>query len=303
MASLLTLTANPLAEFTGTYKTDTPGQTHRASSEQFQVGGKGINVARMAQRLGLKSIALYLAGGILGDLCEEWLVGQPFQSKRIHVGTPTRSGWVVRTERGPETSFLGEDRPVSLRNWERATVQAVQAKANTLALCGSIPGWTEDHARLLEETWFRGGNGRTCYLDTYGAPLRSLSRLPWAAIKINRDELAPLRPPSLPPEAPVHAILPQLAEASQARLWIITDGAKPVSVFSKAEGYLEIEPPAVKAVSPTGSGDVFLAAFIHAQTGGKDLRESATRAAALAAANAAHPGVAEFALEAGAHRL
>ena len=51
---ILTLTGNLLAERTLDFETWAPGRTQRARAESFQVGGKGINVARMLRRLGAR---------------------------------------------------------------------------------------------------------------------------------------------------------------------------------------------------------------------------------------------------------
>ena len=54
---ILTFTGNLLAEHTLEFDTWSPGQTQRARTTSFQVGGKGINVARMLSRLGVPNTA------------------------------------------------------------------------------------------------------------------------------------------------------------------------------------------------------------------------------------------------------
>ena len=55
---ILTLTGNLLAERTLDFEAWEPGRTQRARTESFQVGGKGINVAKMLRRLGAPHTAL-----------------------------------------------------------------------------------------------------------------------------------------------------------------------------------------------------------------------------------------------------
>jgi hypothetical protein len=51
----------------------------------------------------------------------------------------------------------------------------------------------------------------------------------------------------------------------------------------------------VREISPTGSGDVLFAVVLHSLFIRREsLRQALERALPLAAANAAHPGVAEF---------
>jgi len=59
---IFTLTGNLLAERTLEFSTWAPGRTQRAQRESFQVGGKGINVAKMLSRLGTPATALCFTG-------------------------------------------------------------------------------------------------------------------------------------------------------------------------------------------------------------------------------------------------
>ncbi len=56
-AHFYTFTGNLLAERTLTFADWAPGRTQRAREESFQVGGKGINVAKMLRRLGSTPLA------------------------------------------------------------------------------------------------------------------------------------------------------------------------------------------------------------------------------------------------------
>ncbi len=294
---LATLTGNALAEFTGEYADDAHGKTHRARTDSFQVGGKGINVARMARRLGLPATAVYIAGGPMGGVCEDWLRGQPFDAHRIHTPGDTRAGWVVRTPAGTETTFLGADRPVDPPVWRKAAEAARPGPDTAAALCGSVPGWSAAHTAAVSEIWFPGGTPTgPAYLDTYGTPLADLAALPWAAVKINLDEFKRLESSDGKGDG-IEARLRRVAATSAAAIWIITDGGNPVSVLSREDGFFQLKPPAIKLVSPTGSGDVFLATLIAARARGTPLRQACAEALRLSAANAAHPGVADFPLE------
>ncbi|MCC5806724.1 MAG: hypothetical protein JJU00_10395 [Opitutales bacterium] len=300
MRQLVTLTGNILAEFTAEYADDTRGKTHRARADSFQTGGKGINVARMAQRLGLPATAVYIAGGPVGGLCEAWLRGQPFRSRRVDAPADARAGWVVRTPGGAETTYLGADRPVDPPVWRKAVEAARPGEDTAAALCGSVPGWTAEHTAAVSEIWFPDGTpdgtpAGPAYLDTYGKPLAELAVLPWTAVKINLDEFERLEGAD-PADGTMEARLRRIAATSAAQTWIVTDGGNPVSVLSRDEGYFQRQPPDIQLVSPTGSGDVFLATLIAERARGASLRKACAEALRLSAANAAHPGVAEFPL-------
>ena len=148
---IFTLTGNLLAERTLEFDAWAPGRTQRARRETFQVGGKGINVAKMLTRLGTPSTALCFAGGATGTECEAWLAARRLPHRVFRTAAATRSGTVVRTSTSspaatapqPETTFLGPDSPP-----DAAAIRAcadfldAQPAGRFLAVCGSIPSWS-----------------------------------------------------------------------------------------------------------------------------------------------------------------
>src|SRR5438270_688245 len=103
MKPIFTLTGNLLWEKTLTFTDWAPGRTHRAAAESFQVGGKGINVARMLGRLGEPAIALCFPGGATGAECITWLRAKKIPYRTFDAVTPTRVGLVVRGGKRRET--------------------------------------------------------------------------------------------------------------------------------------------------------------------------------------------------------
>ncbi|MCE2863337.1 MAG: hypothetical protein RIR76_1211 [Verrucomicrobiota bacterium] len=280
---ILTLTGNLLAERTLDFEAWEPGRTQRARTESFQVGGKGINVARMLRRLGAPHVALGFAGGATGDECEAWLQARGFHHRLFRTGGSTRVGTVVRTTNRPETTFLGPDVPPDAAAAAAcAAFLEAQPAGTVLAVCGSLPGWATPALQPLRDTiarWVRRG---ILAVDTYGTPLADLVTLGPDLVKINAQELAGLPEPSHPEFAP------------QRTRWILTDGPGPVRVRD-ADGERTFPPPQVTEVSPTGSGDVLFACVLAALYQRGDTLDSAVRRALpYAAANAAHPGIAEF---------
>ena len=283
---VLTLTGNLLAERTLEFAAWSPGRTQRAARETFQVGGKGINVTRMLERLGVPSTALCFLGGAPSSECEAWLRARPVAFHGFATSRPTRAGTVVRDRGGvhAETTFLGPDvapDPDAVRAC--ASFLEAQPPGRVLALCGSMPGWRDPEFEPLRnalENWSRRGH---LVVDSYGPPLADLARQPLALLMINEDERRTL---------PVTAASDPLSGLPR---WIVTDGPRPVR-FREANGVEEsITPPIVREISATGSGDVLLAGVIEALFFRRQsLRDAVAFAIPLAAANAAHPGVVEF---------
>ena len=282
---LFTLTGNLLAERTLEIPTWSPGRTQRARTESFQVGGKGVNVCRMLTRLGIPNTTLLFPGGAPGAECEAWLRARTLPFRAFANSQPTRTGTVVRDLGGPhgETTFLGPDVPPDAAALQScAAFLDAQPDGQVLALCGSFPGWGTDAFAPLRAALARWGRRGELVADTYGPPLADVVTWPLALLKINDDERRTL------PATGVDAL-------ASVRRWVVTDGPRAVHFRDGDAAPATRSPPPVREVSPTGSGDVLLACLLTALfVQRRPLPDAVDYAIPFAAANAAHPGVAEF---------
>lgn len=287
-----TFTGNLLAERTLEFSRWAPGKTQRAIGESFQVGGKGVNVAKMLTRLGAPNTALCFAGGAPGAECLEWLRRRSADFRAFGTGVPTRTGTVIRAPGEPETTFLGPDVPPSAAALaECAAFLDAQPAGSVLAICGSIPGWSTADFNPLRDAFERWLQRGTLAVDTYGPPLSWFAQRPAALIKVNADEFRTLHDAL----QPLSRSLAEMTTRSPAKAWIVTDGANPVWFAAPGVAPASLAPPAVKEVSATGSGDVLFASVLHSLViSRQSLADAVATALPLAAANAAHPGIAEF---------
>jgi fructose-1-phosphate kinase PfkB-like protein len=288
-----TLTGNLLAEHTFTFARWEPGRTQRATGASFQAGGKGLNVSRMLRRLGVASTTLTFAGGEPGAACLGWMTRAGLDLQVFPAAHTTRTGLVVRSANRAETTFLGPDfspGPDALA--ECAAWVAGRPDGELLAVCGSLPGWEgPDYDPLRSELarWARRG---LLVADTYGPPLAWMVSQPLALVKINVDEFRALHGADDTPGAVAAARV-----RWPVQRWVITSGPGEVWCQDATGAPVRLTPPPVKEISPTGSGDVLLAALLAAWCcHGRSFANAVADALPLAAANAAHPGVAEFPL-------
>lgn len=293
---ILTLTGNLLAERTLEFSRWAAGKTQRAQTETFQVGGKGINVSKMLHRIDTPTTAWCLAGGPTGDECTGWLRASGIPFRAFPTTAPTRTGVVIRTAGQTETTFLAPDRmpdPAALLALAEALDQA-RAPGVFAALCGSFPGFESDAGAPLRDALQRWVQDGVCALDSYGPPLRWAIERSLSLVKINRDEFDGL----FAEAERGRSVLERLAEATRrwpVRSWIVTDGPRSVCYAGVDTPPAQQTPPPISEVSATGSGDVLFACVLHAQHTLKvGLAEAVSFAIPFAAANAAHPGVAEF---------
>jgi len=285
---VFTLTGNLLAERTLEFDAWSPGRTQRAAAESFQVGGKGINVARMLTRLGTPNTALCFTGGAPGAECEAWLAQRGLGHRAFPTLAATRSGVVVRDRSGAtrETTFLGADRaPDAAALQACAAFLEAQPDGQVLAFCGSFPGWNDPAGAPLRAALERWNARGVLVADTYGPPLAWAAARPLALVKVNADEVR-----SIGATDTLAAGHPTVVQR-----WVVSDGPRPIWVRDEAGQSHTLTPPVVREVSATGSGDVLLACVLHAWlVRGLPLLGAVQFALPYAAANAAHPGIAEF---------
>lgn len=286
---VFTLTGNLLAERTLEFDTWSPGRTQRAVAESFQVGGKGINVAKMLTRIRTPNTALCFTGGSAGAECEAWLAQRGFAHRAFPTVGATRTGVVVRDHSGAtrETTFLGADCvPDAAALQACADFLEAQPDGQVLALCGSFPGWNEPAAAPLRAALERWNARGVLVADTYGPPLAWAVARPLALVKVNADEVR-----SIGATDTLAA-----AQPTAVQRWVVSDGPAPIRVRDETGQSHTLTPPVVREVSATGSGDVLLACILHAWlVRGLPLLDAVKFALPYAAANAAHPGIAEFA--------
>jgi fructose-1-phosphate kinase PfkB-like protein len=289
-----TLTGNLLAEHTFTFAAWEPGRTQRATGASFQAGGKGLNVSRMLRRLGVKGTAVTFAGGESGAACLGWMTQAGLDLQVFPSAQSTRTGLVVRAAGRAETTFLGPDAsPGSAALTECATWLAAQADGGVLAVCGSLPGWDQPDFDPLRTELARWAVRGQLVADTYGPPLAWLVTQPLALVKINADEFRTL----LGGAASTPDALAAARTRWPVRRWVITSGPGEVWYQDESGPPGKLVPPPVVEVSATGSGDVLLAAILAGWLArGQSLRDAVAAGLPLAAANAAHPGIAEFPL-------
>lgn len=286
---VFTLTGNLLAERTLEFDTWSAGRTQRAVAESFQVGGKGINVAKMLTRLGTPNTALCFTGGAAGAECAAWLAQRGLAHHAFPTVAATRTGVVVRDRSGAtrETTFLGADRaPDAAALQTCADFLDAQPDGQVLALCGSFPGWTDSATAPLRAALERWNTRGVLVADTYGPPLAWVAARSLALVKVNADEVRSI------------GATDTLAsgQPTPVQRWVVSDGPGPIWLRDETGQAHTLTPPVVPEVSATGSGDVLLACVLHSWfVRGLSLRDAVQFALPYAAANAAHPGIAEFA--------
>ncbi|TBN57715.1 hypothetical protein EYE40_10130 [Glaciihabitans arcticus] len=270
----------------------TVGEIHRPREVLRFPGGKGLNLARAATRLGASARVVAPLGGHVGALVSSLAEAAGVAVLAVPVAGETRSCVTVAGDDGRLTEFYESAAPLHPSEVDeiRQAIGGLDGGAGWTALSGSVPTGVPLH-ELVDMLRARAEAGDRIALDTHGAALDTLvSELRPQLVKVNRFEASEL----LGVSAPARELATLLRERSGGTV-IVTDGAEgSVAVDEDGAWRATLE---FRGAFPVGSGDSYLGGLLAVLDRGGSLGEALAVATGAAAANAAIPGAGEFSLE------
>ena len=227
----------------------------------MEPGGGGINVARVLSRLGADVHAIFLGGGVTGQVLDDLLARSGIARTMIGITDDTRlSLTVVETSTGNEYRFVPEGPEISAAEAQAALEAASAAPCDYLVASGSLPrGIPEDfYVKLGRAVTARGSR---FVLDTSGAPLRAaLDAGGIFLVKPSRGEFERFAGRELSNEELIEEAT-ALVGAGKARNVAITLG-RDGAILVNGDG-AQVQPAVpVKACSAVGAGDSFTAGMV-----------------------------------------
>ncbi len=278
MATILTVTANPLLDHLGEV-TVIPGTVHRLRRLRPIAGGKGLNVARVLARHGHRVLAAGFLGGTTGEQVAGLVLADGVEPCFTPIAGVTRIGFLLTDPAGGSTSVMEEGPEVTSAEIGVlvAHLRARLTEVDLVIVSGGVPDATcYDLYRLILETCALAGV--TCWVDGHG-PAMDIALAgphPPALVKPNRREYG-----------------------DDHRKWVsaqelhLTDGANEAHILTPV-GRFRVIPPRVFELNPIGSGDCYIAALAHARLAGLPIVDQLRYAAAAGAVNAARHEVARI---------
>lgn len=275
MARILTITMNPAIDVSTSVARVTPIQKLRCTVARRDPGGGGINIARVASRLGADVAALYPIGGSVGQLLQRLVEGEKVRSIPIPVQEETREDiTVLETLTRDQFRFVLAGPQLSPTEW-RACLEAFRSyrpRPGFVAASGSLPpGVPEDfYARIAE---IARGWMVPFALDSSGAPLKAAMEHGVDLAKPNLRELRELTGKPLVDELAWLEACDSLVASGKARTVALTLGHRGALLVARDRAWRARALP-IKPVSTVGAGDGFLGAMIWALAAGQDLEEA-----------------------------
>lgn len=287
---IFTVTLNPSLDRTLNVPELHPGMIHRARLMREDLGGKGVNVSRSLQALGIPSRILGFAGGRSGEALRAGLLAEGFDIAFVDTGTEIRQNITLLDEASGLYTKINELGPKIDAQYVAALEALVGRSAqpgDLWAFCGSLPPGAplELYARLIQQV--QESKGRA-FLDASGAPLRfGLCARPFS-IKVNTEEASELLSKSLEGDLEVSHLAGQLLGLS-TRLVVLTHGGQGLVLATESERLVAI-PPQVEVRSSVGAGDAALAGLLWAVSEQCDSVTTARRMVACGTAAAMQEG-------------
>ena len=291
MTEIVTLTVNPAIDIFVNVARVEPTRKLRCSPPKRDPGGGGINVARVAHRLGGDVTAIYPIGGQIGKLLQRLLEREDVASLVTPSHVETRENFTAYEEAtGKQYRFVLPGSPLHRSEWEAVLdrLGSLAERPKFVVASGSVPPGAPDdffarvarHAKAL---------GAKSVIDTSGIALAAALKEGVTIIKPNLVELTEFVAAPLDRDEDRIAACRKLAAEGRAEIVALTLGEHGALLVTADHAWQAL-PMAIEAVSTVGAGDSFLGGLVAALAGGKPLDEAFRVAVAAASAAVLMPG-------------
>jgi tagatose 6-phosphate kinase len=283
---ILTVTINPLLEKHFVTNELKVGKVNKALEEYFYAGGKGINVSRQLNLLGVENQALLFAGGSNGKTLRRCLTNENINFSMINTIDETRSASLIQDiKNNTITSVFGKNSEITKKEADEFKNKLLKMIPNCsiLILSGSSSSSVTDEIFPMA---IKAANeqDKIVILDSYGEHLSSCFNEQPMAIHNNVEELESSFRIELKSDEQKVNYLIQLYNQG-IKLAFITDGEKPS--FAMKFGFVyKIINPVINELNPTGSGDSFTAGIAYGLDKSLIFDEIVSTSSALGCANA-----------------
>lgn len=257
---IVTVTPNPAVDRTIEVGRLRRGDLHRVPRARVEPGGKGINVARMLAANGVRTQAVFPAGGADGEAFLAMLA-QEFSTRPVSIAEPLRVNIAV-VEPGGRVTKLNEEGPALTAQDSAALLSAVRDAARGarwVVSCGSLPrGLPVDfHAQVVAAAHAEGARAA---VDASGEGLLAALEAQPDLVKPNRDELQEAVGWSV--DTFGHAVLAARALVQRGARQVLASFGGAGAFLVDAEAALHGFAACEQVQSTVGAGDALLAGFV-----------------------------------------
>ncbi len=289
---IITVALNPAVDQTVEVEHFLQADTNRVLAMRWDIGGKGINVARALKQIGYEALASGFAPGRQGRMIEDQLLDSGIGCDFVYVPGETRTNITIldrathtHTQLALSGPTLPPDAPAQLLERLRRRMR----DTSWLVLAGSIPP-PGDPGLYVDLIAMAAERGASTALDADGPIVEAVLNSPArpTLLKLNIHECARL----------LHRPIEDASAALDAARSVYARGVPYVVVTMSKEGAVAVTPdaeyrlhtPPIEVVSAVGAGDAFLSGLLCGLVREHDWESALTLAGAAGAAACLTPG-------------
>jgi tagatose 6-phosphate kinase len=282
---LLCITPSPAIDRTASVPAIAFGAVLRPTRVAALPGGKGVNAARAATRLGARVVTTGIAGGHAGRWIVEALELEGLAPRFTPAEAESRTTYVTIDDSG--ASVIVYERPTPATDAELdAFIDVLEREllpqADRAIVAGSLPAGASrsGYGRIVDAA---RAAATPLLVDCAGEHLRAALDAGPDVVKVSLPEVveAGVVDASATPAIGADALV-----RAGARMAVVTDGPRPAAA-SDGERMLDVEVPAIDAVNPVGSGDAVNAGLSLGLARGEAFEVALALGIAAGCANAA----------------
>ena len=288
---IYTVTFNPAIDYVVHFPQLRPGEINRNESEEFQFGGKGINVSNVLRTLGFETVALGFVAGFIGEGFEKGLTEMGLKTDLIHVKEGmTRIN--VKVKAAEETEINGVGPVITEADMEKLyeKLEAIGPE-DLLVLSGSIPKCLpgDTYERIMARL---DGRGIPIAVDATRDLLVNVLKYHPFLIKPNNHELGEIFGRVLHTDEEIVDCAKKLQDMGGRNILVSMAGAGAL-LLDEAGGVHRIGCPKGKVLNSVGAGDSMVAGFLAGWLGKQDYDYALKLGTATGSATAFSIGLAE----------
>jgi 1-phosphofructokinase len=272
-ASTLLLGLNPAWQKIIRLSSFQEGEVNRAYACEQYASGKGINCARVLQKLGGEAELWHWSGGDTGDWLNKELQDATRKNDKLIVQNfpikyRTRVCSTIINDEGSVTEIIEPSPKISIEE-QNTLERALNHKSKDfkrLAICGSFPDGVDDVLWNSIQT-YKG----EIYLDAWKGVDTLLESDKVALLKLNEWELRSLA--GITDNVDLNITAKLVIQKYKLGALVVTRGEKEILLFAGSDRLRARVQREAKVLNVIGAGDSFLAGWIYAAQNGADLQE------------------------------
>jgi tagatose 6-phosphate kinase len=292
MARIVVVTPNPAIDVTYRLERQSVGETHRVLETMKRPGGKGVNVARVLDSLGLDAVSMLPLGGTSGQWMLATLHDLGLRVASSPIAGETRTTVTATDDAAHPTVFSEPGPVVSEAEWGlfATELRSQLVGASMLIISGSLPQKSD---ASLVASWVSEARraGVRVLVDATGPALLAAARAGADILKPNLQEIIDSTGATTAEDGS------DMLLGLGAQLVVVSRGAAGITAREIGREYA-VDAVAGVSGNPTGAGDAATAGLAAALIDGRPILEALRWAAALGAAAVLRPVAGEVDLNA-----